>query len=157
MSTTDAIPRYRERLAPGPLLMLLTAAMGASWGLVVAPYGWDWAAIVAAVMCAITVAAVFFSSPVIEIDPDAGVIRAGRAVLPAEYAGTPRALSVAELKDALGIRADARDYMCQRGWINQAVAFPITDEADPTPRWIICTRHPERLVRAIEALRAHAH
>ena len=36
------------------------------------------------------------------------------------------------------------------------VRVPLTDPADPTPYWLVSTRHPARLVAALDAARSAA-
>jgi hypothetical protein len=45
-------------------------------------------------------------------------------------------------------------FVIQRPWVSQAVHVVIDDPADPTPYWVISTRRPEKLVRALDEARA---
>ena len=48
--------------------------------------------------------------------------------------------------------ADARAYLVLRPYLKRAVKVEITDPADPAPYWLVCTRHPEELAKALNAL-----
>ena len=49
---------------------------------------------------------------------------------------------------------DARAHVCLRAWARTAVRVEVVDPADPTPYWLVSTRHPARLAAAI-GRRAH--
>jgi hypothetical protein len=45
---------------------------------------------------------------------------------------------------------DPRDYVVLRAWSSRrGVAIDLEDPRDPHPRWIVTTRHPERLAEAL--------
>ena len=54
---------------------------------------------------------------------------------------------------ALAVGADARAYLLTRPYLKHAVRVEILDQADPTPYWVIGTRAPESLAKAIEEAR----
>lgn len=84
---------------------------------------------------------------------EAGVLRAGRAVIEAEFLGAPRRLDEAATKRALGVDANARAYLLVRPYLSESVLVPIQDASDPTPYWLLMTRDPDRLLGAlIEAI-----
>ena len=45
--------------------------------------------------------------------------------------------------------ADARAYLLLRPYLKRAVRVEIADPADPTPYWLVATRHPETLAAAL--------
>jgi hypothetical protein len=81
-----------------------------------------------------------------------GVFRAGRAHIEARHLGTATALDAEETHRSAGMEADARAYLLLRPYLKRAVKVDITDPADPAPYWLVCTRHPEELARALTAL-----
>ena len=81
-----------------------------------------------------------------------GTFRAGRAHLDAAYVGTATALDAGETRRVAGVDADARAYLLLRPYLKRAVKVEITDPADPAPYWLVCTRRPEELARALAAL-----
>ena len=83
---------------------------------------------------------------------ESGTFRAGRAHIGAEHLGTATALDPEETRRTAGVEADARAFLLLRPYLKRAVRVEITDPADPTPYWLVSTRHPEELARALTAL-----
>lgn len=81
-----------------------------------------------------------------------GVLHAGRAQIEATHLGTARALDAEATRRAAGVDADARAFLMLRPYLKRAVKVEITDPADPAPYWLVSTRHPNELARAITAL-----
>jgi hypothetical protein len=81
-----------------------------------------------------------------------GEFRAGRAHIGAEHLGTAVALDAEQTHRTAGVEADARAYLVLRPYLKRAVKVEITDPADPAPYWLVCTRHPEELAKALTAL-----
>lgn len=81
-----------------------------------------------------------------------GVFRAGRATIAAPHLGRAEALDPEAARRVSGIEADARAYLLLRPYLKRAVRVEITDPADPTPYWLVGTRHPERLAAALAEL-----
>jgi hypothetical protein len=72
-------------------------------------------------------------------------LRAGRALLPWAHVGPSVALDKAGTRRQLGTDADARAYLLLRGYCPGSVMVYVDDEADPTPYWLISSRHPQHL------------
>ena len=83
---------------------------------------------------------------------DAGTFRAGRAHIAASYVGTATVLDAVETRRTAGVDADARAYLLLRPYLKRAVKVAITDPADPAPYWLVSTRRPDELARALTAL-----
>jgi hypothetical protein len=81
-----------------------------------------------------------------------GSFRAGRAHIDAAFVGTATALDAEETRRTAGVDADVRAYLLLRPYLKRAVKVEITDPADPAPYWLVCTRHPEELAKALTAL-----
>ena len=81
-----------------------------------------------------------------------GQLRAGRAHIAAEHIGTATPLDAEQTRRTAGVDADARAYLVLRPYLKRAVKVEITDPADPAPYWLVCTRHPEELAKALNAL-----
>ena len=50
--------------------------------------------------------------------------------------------------------ADPLAFVVQRPWVPGAVQIVLDDPADPTPFWVVSSRHPVRLAEAILAARS---
>jgi len=67
------------------------------------------------------------------------------------YVGTAVALDARTLRRVIGREGDPRAYVAIRPWIGPGVQFQLVDPDDPTPYWVISTRHPEDVVRRLTA------
>jgi len=74
---------------------------------------------------------------------------AGRAHLPVSLIGAVEILDPAAVRQTMGVDADARAFVVFRAYCRNAVRIDVADPRDPTPYWLISTRHPERLRRAL--------
>ncbi len=145
-------PAYRERLGV-PLRWWVQGTMlvATFWLAVVVALPGLGAWLVTAVMVALLVLALW-SYGSVRIAVADGTFRAGRAHIDARFLGTATPLDPVETRRAAGVDADARAHLVLRPYLKRAVKVEITDPADPTPYWLVCTRHPEELARALTAL-----
>jgi hypothetical protein len=79
-----------------------------------------------------------------------GHLSAGRARIPVTVLARPETLGPEATRRALGPDADARAYLLVRPYLRESVRVEVVDPGDPTPYWLVSTRHPGRLVAAIE-------
>ena len=54
-------------------------------------------------------------------------------------------------REVLGVGAHPLAFVVQRPWIGGAVQVLLDDPADPTPYWVVSTRHPVELATALLA------
>jgi hypothetical protein len=85
-----------------------------------------------------------------------GRFRAGTAVIAVSDLGPARVRRGEELRLRLGPYSDPTAFLLIRGWIRSAVEMGVLDPAGAYPYWLVSTRHPERLVAALDAVRAAA-
>jgi hypothetical protein len=78
------------------------------------------------------------------------------ARLPAAVIADVVALDAAGKREALGVGAHPLAFVIQRPWIGPAVQVLLDDPADPTPYWVISTRHPVELATTLLAAKEHA-
>jgi hypothetical protein len=76
-------------------------------------------------------------------------LRADDARLPLRHVTEVVALDAAGRRELLGVGAHPYAFVVQRPWIGPAVQVLIDDPADPTPYWVVSTRHPVRLATAL--------
>ena len=81
-----------------------------------------------------------------------GVLYAGRAHVDASVLGEVRALDADQTRRAAGVEADARAFLLLRPYLKRAVKVHLEDPADPTPYWLLSSRHPDRMAAALKAL-----
>jgi hypothetical protein len=145
---------YRERLWPAGWIWASTLLIAASSGLVVAPFGDAPALGTAVVAAALLTAGLVAWTPTVALEADELV--AGRARIPVTLIGAARSLDATQLRREHGPGLDARAYLCMRGWIPTGVRVEIDDPQDPTPYWLVSSRHPEQLTAALDAARRAA-
>ncbi|MCW5954368.1 MAG: DUF3093 domain-containing protein, partial [Propionibacteriaceae bacterium] len=85
------------------------------------------------------------------VDDDS--LRVGEYRLEAEYLGEVLANSAGETRARLGQDADRRALLVVRGYIPTSVEVGIDDPADPHPYWLVSTRRPDDLTRALAELK----
>jgi hypothetical protein len=78
--------------------------------------------------------------------------RARRARIEAEHLGSIEALDADDTRRISGTDADARAYLVLRPYVKRAVRVEVTDPQDPTPYWLVSSRHPEALAAALTTL-----
>ncbi len=145
---------YRERLRLPMRWWLVVWLMLASFWLALAvavPPVVLWAS-TSALVAAIVGPLLGWGSAVVAVD--AGVLRAGRARIDVDLLGVVTALDRDETRLLAGRDADPRAYLLLRPYLADAVRVGIADPRDPTPYWMISTRHPERLAAAITSRRS---
>lgn len=79
-----------------------------------------------------------------------GTLQAGRARIPVSLLSGPVALDAERTKQVAGVEADARAYLLLRPYVPRSVQVRVDDPADPTPYWLLSTRHPRTLAAALE-------
>jgi hypothetical protein len=85
-----------------------------------------------------------------------GVFSAGRARIPVTFLRDPETLDASGVRAVAGVEADARAYLMLRPYVSTAVRVRLTDPADPTPYWLVSTRHPRALAAELTAAIAAA-
>jgi len=73
------------------------------------------------------------------------------ARLPVSVIADVIALDAAGRREVLGVGAHPLAFVIQRPWIPGAVQVLLDDPADPTPFWVISSRHPIDLATALLA------
>lgn len=106
-----------------------------------------------------------WSSRVITVQVDADGTRwlnVKDASLPADVVSRSLAVPATAQRNALGPQLDPAAFVVNHAWLDEMVMFVIDDEEDPTPYWMVTTRHPEELLQAFvpeqfEDATAHLH
>ena len=144
-------PLHHERLWPSPGAWLLPLVPGAFIAVAFGPVSLPLSVSLGVVVTIACAAALAVTSPVVEVTAD-GVLRAGRAALPGRFvaaAGSGRGLRARAMR---GTDLDARTHLLLRGWVDPMVLVVLDDPEDPVPSWLVSTRRPEHLVRAVLAV-----
>jgi hypothetical protein len=139
---------YRERLLPkwwvyflaAALVAMLSIAYGAAFS---ASVGW----VMFFVVFVLLATAMTAGSPVIEVGKD---LRVENAALPISSIGSTQVLDAEGTRLARRSRNHASDFTLLKLWSStRALAICLDDPQDPHPGWLISTRNPEGLQRAI--------
>ena len=145
-------PDYDERLGV-PLRWWAQGTMlvAALWLTVVVAVPGPTAWVVTAVALGLLALALFWYGDARVIVRD-GWFQAGRARIEAEFVGTVAALDAEQTRLVSGRDADARAFLLLRPYVHRAVKVEVADPGDPTPYWLVSSRHPEALADALTAL-----
>lgn len=89
----------------------------------------------------------------IRVAVSGGELLVDDARLPARFVADAIALDASGRREVLGVGADPLAFVVQRPWVAGAVQVVLDDPDDPTPYWVVSSRHPVRLADAILAAR----
>lgn len=143
--------RYRERLrVPLGWWLLGAVAVGVVWLVAGAAGGTGLAAPLSSV-AAVVVAAGLLAYGRVEVRVDTDGFTAGRARLPVWAVGAVTPLDAGATRALAGPQADRRAFHLLRGYVRTSVRVEVDDPGDPTPSWLVSTRHPERVATALAA------
>lgn len=107
------------------------------------------AAVVTAAITGAVLICIVWRWGAVTIHADSTGLRVGKAFLEAEAIGEPQALGPHEWSSAIGPGANRQSYLTIRPYIRTGVLIPVNDPSDPTPQWLVSSRRPQALVRAI--------
>lgn len=97
-------------------------------------------------------ALIFFSRTEVRVlggASEAAVLWAGPAHLPAEVISRSAEVPATAKSAALGRQLDPAAYVLHRPWIGPMVLVVLDDPDDPTPYWLVSSRHPGRVLAAL--------
>ena len=148
-SDRDVPQAYTERLyAPVSwwlLGLLIVVAIG--WAFLVAtPLIVTW---IATAVALVVVATILVSYGGARITVDDRGVRAGKALLPLANVGAVSRLDRTQTRQTVGPDADARAFLLLRSYCPGAVTIVVDDDHDPTPYWLVSTRHPTALAASL--------
>lgn len=147
--STSARRVYAERIDAPWWIWAVGLGLAASLGIALGAAAGTAPGLVVGVVTAVLICwALWRSAAHIEVTTER--FRAGRASIPLEGLARPIALDAERSRMARGPGADARAYTMLRGWLPASVLVEIVDPHDPTPYWLVSTRHPQRLAAALE-------
>ena len=155
IAATSETLRYRERLrvpwwwwppAFGVAVLIALEVNAAARNL---PYWISYLALFAVAAAAL----VWLGRVEVRVEGEPGQLElwAGQAHLPttviARCAQVPRSAKFA----ALGRQLDPAAFVLHRAWVGPMVLVVLDDPDDPTPYWLVSTRHPERVLSALRS------
>ena len=78
-----------------------------------------------------------------------GEVWAGNAHLPIGLISRAAAVPAEAKSAAMGRQLDPAAFVYHKGWIKTMVVLVLDDPDDPTPYWMLSTRHPDKILAAI--------
>jgi len=138
---------YRERLWPAPWVFVATGLVIPTSLLVFLPISTTAGVVCAIVLYGAIVVILLATTPTVEVDD--ALFTAGRARLPRTAIASVTSFTGEEATKQRGTALDARAWLLLRGWIPGVVKVQLDDPSDPTPYWLVSTRHPTELTKAL--------
>ncbi len=143
---------YVERLRVPSWWWLVVAFFVLSLAVAVFAYlpAWTAAAVTAALGGGVVLVVIGYGSSTLRVDGSG--LRVGHSSIEGRWISGVEALDAGAASAALGRDADHRDFLHTRPYIAGGVRVTLSDPADPHPHWIISTRRPAELARAISEM-----
>lgn len=140
---------YRERLTAPLSWWIVVAAFGLVCGWIMLVASNRPIAIVSAVVAAIVAGALVWAYGSVVVQSGPKGLRVGPAHLAPNHIGDVVALDARGFREQLGPHADARAWLRTRPYIEAGVRVEVVDPADPTPYWLVSSRHPQAVAEAL--------
>lgn len=141
---------YEEVLRPPLWLLAFVFFLLASFALSIWAAFDNQAGLIALGLSVIAVYAIG-KSVVMKIQIQDGELRIGRAHIELKYLGHAKELGVDEMRLTRGRDADPAAFLALRFWQPRGVKIDVRDDRDPTPYWLVSTRHSKSLVEALKS------
>ncbi len=141
--------RYHERLQVPWLWWVLAILFALSVAVSVGFYLGLWPGLICGLVTIAVSATVFIGYGGVAVVVDAYGLRVGRSVLEWQYLGEATSLDAEQTKVRIGPEADVRAWLAVRPYLHGSVQVLVQDAADPHPYWLITSRHPKRLAKAL--------
>jgi len=110
-----------------------------------------WLALATTAVVVLAVGSVFVGYGAARVAVRDGVLTAGPARIEACHLGDVEPLDAERMRLLAGREADARAYLLLRPYLRRGVRVTVTDPGDPTPYWLLATRHPDHLAATLRA------
>ena len=138
---------FSERLLPGVGGWIGVVVFALVLGVALTVVSLTAAVVAAAVALVAGIALAWWASPVVMVRD--GQLLAGRAHIPLALLGEVTVLDREGVTLAMGTQWDPRAFACLRTWAGGGVRVDVADPSDPTPYWIVSSRHAHDLAAAI--------
>jgi hypothetical protein len=142
---------YHERVTPKWTNFLPLALVLPTFWLTLAPINASLGLFLGLSITILVAGLMIFKAPVISVRDSK--IFAGKANIDLRHTGKLSIIPSDKAFAAKGPELDARAYLALQPSRKGLIKLEITDENDPTPYWLISTKKPELLKKAIEEAR----
>lgn len=157
-ANSPAADRYAERLSVPLWWWLIIVGLSALLGyeLYMAAHRQTWAlAAIPLILVLLIWLLLTMGRKQIRVDAD-GTFYVHRAMLPREVIARGASVPPSARSAAMGRQLDPAAYVVHHAWIKSMVILVLDDPDDPTPYWLVSTRHPDRVLAALELADAAA-
>ncbi|MEO9328641.1 DUF3093 domain-containing protein [Gordonia aurantiaca] len=149
--STGGADLYDERLhVPWwwwPVAVIVTGVVG--YEIQLSAHGSKWSIIgyvATAIICVLLLSSM--SRTRVRVTAD-GELQAHRARLPRSVIARGATIPATAKSAALGRQLDPAAYLVHRFWVKTMVLLVLDDPDDPTPYWLVSTRHPDKVLAAL--------
>ena len=140
---------YREKVRPSVGMWILVVVAALSTALMVAPV-WTLGTIILPIVSFILFAW-WLTSLTLTIIVTERQLFVGEAHIDRKFVPSAEAFDGEEARQARGVDLDARAFLKIRPWAKSVVRIHLNDGSDPTPYWLVSSRHPHKLAAALNA------
>jgi hypothetical protein len=148
IAMSERLINFREVIRPPLWLMAFIYFLALSLGIAIwAAMTTMIAAVVMALLTAVTILIYFTSSLVIEVDEVE--LRVGKAHIDKKFCGEVIVLTPAQMSLQRTREADPAAYLAIRFWTAHGVKIEVRDDRDQTPYWLVTSKHGEELAQAL--------
>jgi hypothetical protein len=102
-----------------------------------------------AISIVLGIAVIYYSTSTIEVSD--GELKIKKAHIPLRYLGASEIIDKKSFSVARTRGADPAAYLATTFWISEGIKVEVIDERDPTPYWLISTRRPAELIKALQS------
>ena len=138
---------YQEKVRPSVGMWILVVVAALSTALMVAPV-WTLGTIILPIVSFILFAW-WLTSLTLTIIVTERQLFVGEAHIDRKFVPSAEAFDGEEARQARGVDLDARAFLKIRPWAKSVVRIHLNDESDPTPYWLVSSRHPHKLAAAL--------
>jgi hypothetical protein len=139
---------YRERVLPSIGNLALPFLLFVSVFTVMLPVNTDFAIPIAALFAVGLAVVMFLASPVVVVTENELFVKGAR--IEKRYLGAVAVIPSDEIFETLGRNLNANAWLSIQASVKGLVRVEITDEEDSSPYWLISTRNPEALAKALK-------
>jgi hypothetical protein len=139
--------RYQERVLPNLGTFLAVSLLLPSFALMLEPFSLLLGAIVGSALVLLAWVILVLFAPVITVQD--GVLTAGKASIPTKLLGPSKIIGKEDLFTERGPKLSPLAYKMFQGSVKTALRIPVKDPLDTTPYWLLSTRHPDKLKKAL--------
>ena len=140
--------KYRERLLPNLGTFLAAAILLPAISLVLEPFSLNLGLIIGSSTVALIWLSLFLFAPVVWVTD--GKLIAGKAQIPLSLLGKSEVVTKESIFLERGPKLSPTAFRLFQGSIRTALKIEVDDPSDPTPYWLISTRKPQELQRALK-------